>query len=58
LPGRLQRLQATQNEDVGPVNCIRLFDIENVRCPLSRLLAAPVNFTLSFGRFIVNGFVS
>jgi hypothetical protein len=25
LPGRLQRLQPTQNEYAGPVNCIRSF---------------------------------
>jgi hypothetical protein len=25
LPGRLARIQAAQNQDAGPVNCIRLF---------------------------------
>ena len=25
LPGRLERLQPTENQNAGPVNCIRLF---------------------------------
>jgi hypothetical protein len=39
LPGRLQRLQATQNEDAGPVNCIRLFGRVGLPVQASFLMA-------------------
>ena len=33
MPGRLQRIQLTQNQNAGPGNCIRWFGVENLRCP-------------------------
>jgi hypothetical protein len=43
LPGRLQRLETTENQNAGPVNCIRLFGSANLRCPF---LVPPASFVV------------
>src|SRR5258708_5351134 len=41
LPGRLERLLPTQSQNAGPVNCIRLFGIEILRCLLLAAFCFP-----------------
>jgi hypothetical protein len=35
LPGRLQRLQPPENQNAGPVNCIRWFGLKILNVPVS-----------------------